>query len=80
MCEQVKVVITADSKVYFRKEVEVDKADLDEYENLFDSELSSKAIENKLADMAYKYGLNGDLCDILNHCEIKEITFELIKD
>lgn len=80
MCEKVKVVITADSKVYFRKEVEVDKADLDEYENLVNSELSSKAIENRLTDIAYKYGFSGGGGDILNHCETKEITLELIND
>ncbi|QLH62276.1 hypothetical protein [Serratia symbiotica] len=80
MCEKVKVVITADSKVYFRKEVEMDKADLDEYENLVNSEQSSKAIENRLTDIAYKYGFSGGGSDILNHCEIKEITFELTRD
>lgn len=53
MCEKFKVVITAESKMYFRKEVEMDKAYLDEYEKVVNSELCSRDIDQEIADIAY---------------------------
>lgn len=73
MCEKIKVIITAESKVYYHRVVEMDKANLDKYEKIVNSWLSRKSINCGLANIVGSYGFN-------NHGEIEEITFELIKD
>ncbi|MBE8598090.1 hypothetical protein [Xenorhabdus sp. BG5] len=78
MSEKIKVEITAESRVYFAKYVEMDKADYEKYGQIIDSDLPNREIDRKIAELADKYNFGGYGNDIQHWDDLEEITFEAL--
>lgn len=74
MNDKITIDITGESRVYFSKIVEMEKADYEKYLSIIDSDLSFRYIDSAVAELADKYGFGyGD--DISHYDDPEEVAF-----
>ncbi|MBD1225993.1 hypothetical protein [Xenorhabdus griffiniae] len=80
MSEKIKVVISAEARVHFRKIVEMDVTDYDKYWELLDSNKRNSEIDSELAGIVYKYGFDTHADRIEDNDELGEIQFDAVDE